>query len=292
MAQIGTFKKIASVFSFCLALSAIAESPDQRLSRIHAQMRADSHLRQAVEGPNCINTALVAAGLLQRHRYSSNSEILTFLESPLCRRVDQEEELEAGDIGLVIGTSLPGRRSRPARNEPLLVSHAFVHLSGSLNYEKRGSGKTEPYRSVTTDEIVSDYGPSIELRYFRCITVDDFLGERGNTPSNPLAELLDRSDSTEATLEQIVFPRNLLSDGSAASPALLERVERDILEIASDARALKGADRDRTFGRILASRLVSMANQLSFLGRPALQRKTAPWLFESKGIEGAFEALR
>lgn len=120
-----------------------------------------------VDGPNCWNGALVAAGVLKNKRFINPDEWLFHLEQS-CREIDGPEP------GAV------GRLFHPEDGEV----HGFIHLNEKMIFEKLGEDKQHGYQVVTYEEMLTQYGKTRSCRinskddpecfhklvYYRCHT--------------------------------------------------------------------------------------------------------------------------
>lgn len=169
-----------------------------------------------VDGPNCLNGALVSAGVLPYHRYTSNQEMQMVLHSKMCQKVENSNRSK-NNIGVIKDLG-PYATSG-------IISHAFVYLTDDLSFEKRGYDKREPYHFVSTDSILSDYqvasliGPEVE--FYKCISWKDLVDAEERTYSNELVILMGEMDSLEERLykkikikgikDQILILRELIN---------------------------------------------------------------------------------
>lgn len=112
---------------------------------------------------NCLNGALRYKQILNQERYTSNAEMWSVLESPLCLKVDSSPD--EFDIGILID-------KRP-HAEPFMISHAFVLLKNNKIFEKHGLGEMEPYQYSTVDTVLAEY-EGHTLTYYHCQLQDEF----------------------------------------------------------------------------------------------------------------------
>jgi len=138
-----------------------------------------------LSGPNCFNSALVAAKILPSVRFSREEEIIFWLKSPLCRELDSGESPSPGDIVAI-------------RANDNTLDHAFIYISEELSFSK--NGEDAPYLLQSPSSVFSLYnvGPecsgSLKLRpgsggcanyanYFRCGSYSQFA-QNMDTPTD------------------------------------------------------------------------------------------------------------
>ena len=116
-----------------------------------------------LEGPNCLNTALIYTKILKYPRYTSNQEMNLYLHSSLCRELSVNEKRHNRDIQII-------RDLRPLALKDI-ISHAYVYVSPGVMFEKIGFSPEASYRTISEDEILSDYdvdNKQIIVKRFRC----------------------------------------------------------------------------------------------------------------------------
>lgn len=117
----------------------------------------------SLEGPNCLNSALIYTNILKYPRYTSNQEMNLYLHSSLCRELSGNEKRHNRDIQII-------RDLRPFAQKDI-ISHAYVYVSFGVMFEKIGFSPEATYRTVSEDEILSDYdvdNKEIVVQRFRC----------------------------------------------------------------------------------------------------------------------------
>lgn len=230
----------------------------------------------AIDGPNCLNGALVATGVLPHHRYTSNSEMWVKLKSSMCKKVKNKER-QRGDIGILLDLG-------PFAT-PNIISHAFVYLNDLMSYEKRGYGKTEPYHTLATMDILNSYdlddieGESVE--FYRCENWLTFQSEQKKNLSKKLEAALNETLKLEEMLHQ-----SIKSEGGDFS-----LLKNQIFKIAKQMAKLPLTSSEKIFNKDIAARLVSISSQLNALGDSELRSITQKWEFQEEGINDVFFLL-
>lgn len=136
------------------------------------------------EGPNCFNATLVASKIVPQVRYTSDSEMEFWMESPLCKERKAEESLSPGDIIVIkYGAST--------------TIHGFTYISDNLSFSKNGADPSRPYSLQDPEVVFNTYSVAPECRritkntsslcdiyasYYSCASMDDYLKE------NPIKE--------------------------------------------------------------------------------------------------------
>lgn len=151
------------------------------------------------DGPQCFNTALVAAGLtpaLRTMGYSLNpreSEINGIMNSPLCKKVNLDER-KIGDIGIL----KLKQGSYPAQS-----NHALIYIGHGITFSKANITRNSKidFKTIAEEAQVQRFlksiverdcedDPTLELckegfEYYRCQTFNEYvlknkLGENFN----------------------------------------------------------------------------------------------------------------
>lgn len=230
----------------------------------------------AIDGPNCLNGALVATGVLPYQRYTSNSEMWVKLKSSMCKKVKNKER-QRGDIGILLDFG-------PFAT-PNIISHAFVYLNDLMSYEKRGYGKTEPYHTLATMDILNSYdlddieGESVE--FYRC---ENWLAFQS-------AQKINLSKKLEAALNETLKLEKMLHQSIKSEDAHFSLVKNQIFKIAKQMTKLPLTSAEIIFSKDIAARLVSISSQLNALGDSELRGFTQKWEFQEKGINDVFFLL-
>lgn len=154
-------------------------------------------------GPNCHNLTLVMKGMVSSLVHTTPPEIKGYLEdSPLCRKLDNSESREPGDVGFITG-------------ETIFDWHSFTYLSDDVFLSKNGVDES-PYGVFDSKFVLDGYNvpakeecrqntspgkPECDLRvnYFRCMSMDDFL--KGKELAEPYKEALKGLDDLERMFE-------------------------------------------------------------------------------------------
>ncbi len=100
-------------------------------------------------GPNCFNLALVLNHILPSLRFSSPDEIGFYINSPLCRKLQDGEPRRYGDIGLIYLSS----------KKPIEEYHGFIYINENLAYSKNGDGIFKPssYLLQSLENVYNTY---------------------------------------------------------------------------------------------------------------------------------------
>jgi hypothetical protein len=167
-------------------------------------------------GPNCWNLALVLRNILPGLRYSSDEEMTFYMNSPLCRPLQNDEKKIPGDIGAI-------RELHPMKTG-IRETHGFIYISDEITYSKNGYSYNDPYVLQSLEAVFKEFDVprSKECRlnqsspskncpqaasYFRCMSMEEYLEK---TPES-LMELKDASDGIgefEKCLEQSKMTNN------------------------------------------------------------------------------------
>ncbi len=249
-----------------------------------------------VDGPNCLNAAMVSVGLSKTIRYASNGEMKTMLDSPLCRRLKNTEQRQANDIGVIWDNGFYANKN--------IFSHAFVMMNDTEVYEKHGYSKTDPYQIIDLSTVMSQYDvtPNQVCRanqsnrfscrmgtdFYRCQGLDTFIKEKKT-------QIRFHTLSFFRILEKIEFK---LQDYLAH----IQQVENKNkhLEIVRDLQSLarkmlnipkSTVTEENLMFKIVAHRFVSIAGQLSAVGYSDLRQAVWQWENEDKNIGDVFEAV-
>lgn len=249
---------------FILTLGIILSSP-----RAYAQFAK-------VDGPNCINNALVEAHILPFHRYSSLSEMNIIINSNLCQKVALDDT-QSHLIGLIYSEAPSAQKD--------IISHAFIRLNADLAQEKHGWSRSEPYQFTTILEILNEYEvtqPQKSVAYYRCQTWSEFL-EKNKISANT-KNLLAQLYLIERKLNLVLELESSSTDD--------EIHEIDKMIVGFSKNVLKNSLHEDFFiKKVIATRIVSISNQLEIIGHNTLHAKTYQWEFQTQNVEGVFEAL-
>jgi hypothetical protein len=156
-------------------------------------------------GPNCWNTALLKAGLVNHYRETSEEEFDFYLKSPLCRELSVSEIKRPGDIGSI--------ESRSNQNESFHV-HGFIHVSDEIVYNKAGIDvkdgfKLESYEKMhqtypvgeLAGECLADCGPVEEISlYFQDKYILSGKAPKDLPPAKILCALKDNTQALNSLL--------------------------------------------------------------------------------------------
>ncbi|MGZ3774075.1 MAG: hypothetical protein ACXVCY_08660 [Pseudobdellovibrionaceae bacterium] len=173
---------------------------------------------------NCFNTALVFKGILKPFRFVNDDEMDYYLSSPLCRQVKNDEQKNAGDIGLVKETVYGHQQS----------VHAFIWVSNKISFAKPSmdpsslyslneTAKDSSFSDVQCKNLKDTNGEICprEVSYYRCISVGEYL------KSNPLSVRLYKLEKQISAEEKCIYllTNKGLSIPKAARQSVLNTVQ-------------------------------------------------------------------
>lgn len=247
---------------------------------IHSALYASGPIYTNVDGPNCLNGALVAAKILPYHRYTSNTEMLLKVSSPLCLKVANKEE-KKGDIGLI---SDHGPFSTKE-----VISHSFMILENGMSFEKHGYGASEAYQTVQTQNILDEYDVGEDknktVEYFHCESWDTFYN---NKIKKNVDQNLNQSFSELLVIEKKVNEKIITN-----SSDLLD-LKNKIVNLSRKVKVqIKKPlnSKEEFLVKEMAGRLISISFQMSILGDQSLRAITMKWELETQNVKNAFSAL-
>jgi hypothetical protein len=107
----------------------------------------------ALNGPNCWDGALLAAGLVSGVRHVDYDEFSAWLSSPLCEEVE-EKSARAGDIVALRRARLDGRLVPFPYTAEI---HGYYLVAPGLAFTKNGTMKTDGYQLQDTASIHANY---------------------------------------------------------------------------------------------------------------------------------------
>jgi hypothetical protein len=181
------------------------------------------------EGPNCWNLALVMKGILPGLRFSTKEEMAFYLNSPLCRNLNADEERRPGDVGAI----------RELVNNKAHEFHGFIYISDKLAFSKNGETFDSSYDLQSLENVYASYqiagneqcrGNQINMNstclnatsYFRCEGLDEYLKKR-----KPLS--LELSNLVQETS---VFEKCIVEPFLLDSKPLQDNAGKSIVDIA------------------------------------------------------------
>jgi len=165
------------------------------------------------DGPNCFNTTLVAPKILEHMRYSSSEELAWYLDSVLCKKVN-ESEMQPGDPVVVFNHPILAPSST-------VISHSYVYLTPNLSFQKTGyMGKIAPFEFSNPQQISKEYevtqssscnwithSPPRKCKTwtvgYRCMSMDNYLSK--GAESTTWIDTRNRLLSTSCFLGNWVF---------------------------------------------------------------------------------------
>jgi hypothetical protein len=215
----GIFSVFSSARSFASVSSAIANYPPQFVEA-----------KPQYNGPNCWNSALVARGVLPALRYTSPQEMSFYMESPLCRELNDLEPRKSGDIVAI--------RSVYLRDKAVWIheTHGFVIVGDKDSFSKASALKMTAFQPSNLDDVLTSFrvpadvqcrGNSVVINsacpystsVYRCEKMDNFV--KHSNLARPVTKALKLISSFEVALENKTMAgtdltnqdRNLLHDG-------------------------------------------------------------------------------
>lgn len=122
-----------------------------------------SNLKIESYGPNCWNSALLVSGLTDAVHYTDQSEFWLWMNSPYCKALPPESQLEYGDIGSVFS----------AKSGHF---HSFMRINDDTLFQKAG-----PESSLTwgTDKYESILFPQFFSEATRCKGNESTMAKKG-----------------------------------------------------------------------------------------------------------------
>jgi len=172
-------------------------------------------------GPNCFNLALVNVGAVSQYHFSSQWELLHWLDSDYCSEV-KNDQLKPGDVGVNFHDS----------RGPYSVRHAFVWLSKDLVYSK--NSRNQSYYRIQSREAMDELFESnffkSSVRYYRCKEIKGWDNLEGN-----LNSYYQQVTFFEKTISEQLLPtseklsqkikRKLISDLNELRESLINKEE-------------------------------------------------------------------
>lgn len=237
---------------------------------------ANAFQQQSVDGPNHLNAALLATGVIKHIRYTSNNEMWTILNSPICRQVEDEGARQEKDIGVI----LTGNN---------LISHAFALVNQNLAFEKRSANKNDPYQVTSLSDLKKSFNLQ-PFRYYRCQSLDSFVLERKPKIKMFMRNTIKELEAIEGSLQEYISKFYLYQDQNK----YLE-IERD-LQVLSRKLSLVAefggdSDEENLIFKMMASRFVSIARQIQFLGFDKFYSLVSEWENQDHNIGSVFQIL-
>ena len=249
-----------------------------------------------VDGPNCLNAALLTAGLVKTTRYVSNGEIKTILESPLCRHLQNNEGRHANDIGVIWDNGFYSDKN--------IFSHAFVTIDDTKIYEKHGYSKVEPYQNSDLLTVMKEYEvPSapacranqsdrISCRmgtdFYRCQNLDQFIIEKRSQIKSFTLSYFRNLEDIELKLQDYLAHIQLVENKHKHLEIIrdLQVLARKMVNIPESSVV-----EENLIYKIIAHRFVSIAGQLNAIGYSDLRQFVWQWENQDKNIGDVFEAV-
>jgi hypothetical protein len=159
--------------------------------------------RHYQDGPNCWGTAMSLKGISIIPRYVWSEEMVYWQESPLCRRLDVDEPIVAGDIMNIYGpeyifdrndytkgtkffeTLYPNRMQSTSITSGYSGFHNFLHsetyISKRISFGKESPNKLDRFSVNQINEV---YGRSRDVECQENQTMVPNMRENDNKPEN------------------------------------------------------------------------------------------------------------
>ncbi len=158
-----------------------------------------------VKGPNSLNAALVAAGILPYMRASEPAEFKYWLEeSGLCTQLEKDAIPEPGDIIAI--------RSKYGAEE----KHAYVYSTSRFSFQKAAAGTRYAYEMLPVAKILGRQNKvspecqalghtecETQVQGFRCTPFKEYL-KTSPVPA-PVSVRMTQIERTEAQLQNYLF---------------------------------------------------------------------------------------
>jgi len=225
----------------------------------------------ALSGPNCFNLALVMKNILPALRFSSASEMSFYMRPPLCRKLNNSEKINAGDVGAV--------RLQPQSGH-IEELHGFIYVSDNLVYSKGGFNRGFTFALQSTEEMFriapvantracrfnepDEKGECLtKVLYFRCISMKEYLDAHPSIPTQ-IMSTLHHVSNFETCVQNWVIDGVKLSH--AAKTGLIDTTKALVVYLNDQLRArrenVKLRDEDHFLLGSLQLRLRAIATQL------------------------------
>jgi hypothetical protein len=221
-------------------------------------------LKSTEKQPNCFNFALLLNGILPSARYSSGSEVLFYLYSPLCQKLDSESSPEAGDIGFIHSTD----------HKPV---HAFYVVSDNFVFSKNGASADSHYTYESIEVMKSAQGVQRmngecdkpesgrcenEISYFRCDSLSEYFEK--NPPSNPdFQRKIKQLNKIDRCFEMASFGQPLSKESLATIKASLSGIAKYLDQVVVD-KPIRINPNDRFELQMLISRASEAIRSLNY----------------------------
>ena len=248
----------------------------------------------AIDGPNCLNAAMVSVGLSKSERYASNGEMQTMLKSPLCRRLTNAEDRKVNDIGLILDN---GPYATPG-----IISHAFVQVSPDKVFEKHGYSQSDPYQVVDLQSVFKDYGfdqnPACRqnqfdrkacrrgTEFYRCENLENFIAAHKSKIKMYTLGFFRQLEKIEQKLQDELTSSNFTKNKSLSTARDLQVLAAKMVNVPES-----NIVEENLIYNIIAHRFVSIAGQLNAMGYRDLRNVVWPWENQDKNIGDIFETI-
>lgn len=177
-------------------------------------------------GPNCWNTVLVASKILPVARFSPPEEMNFWMNSPLCKEVQDNEMPQPGDIAAV-------------RDINLNEVHASVYVTDELFFSKNALTTLASYQLQSSIGIFSIFPVQYNCRhrngnpsdcptyvnYYRCSSFADYTENKKIILSDRYLQLEAQVLEQEQMVSKIIFEWKTNPDLQYASPEILRNIQ-------------------------------------------------------------------
>lgn len=218
IALLRAYTKRQSDLSDCQLPIATAQTPKRCSAVVTAcfpeAIRENFMHTSKLDSPNCFGAALYMAGLAPTLNEANDEEIAFMLLSPLCREVNSYDRMP-GDLAMI-------------EKETELL-HAYTFISTEYSLTKNGNNKASNYEFLSEKEIHDTYNDfysgecescrgkettpgcrycmtPINVRYFRCKTIDEYLREAPQIDvKRSYSDLIKQSQLNDCRMQKLLF---------------------------------------------------------------------------------------
>jgi hypothetical protein len=233
-------------------------------------------------GPNCHNLVLVMKDILPALRSVTTNEFVYYMNSPLCRALENDEKRLPGDVGAIRSIEQFGQSE----------DHAFIYISDKIAYSKNGFGndKKAAYALQSYDYVLNYYNVPqkkecnqnkidrnskclVALSFYRCSSVQDYLKNTDDVPAQLMDSVNKVRTFEKCSLEPSIIKGTTLNqeqidnikDVSRALLSFLQTQKRDEFKNEKNAFILT----------TLQLGLTSIVNQLNYVLHPSTNEMEA-----------------
>ncbi len=186
-------------------------------------------------GPNCWNTALVAAKILPVLRFTPPEEMNFWMTSPLCQAVPEDETPAPGDIAAI-------------RNSEQTEVHAYTFITDELSFTKNYLTTMAPYKLQSTPDIFAIFPVPFSCRhrsgnpsdcpsyiiYYRCTSFSQFILNQKIILPTRYSEIDPLVLEQEKRVSRIAFEWKLNPPLQKTAPLALKDAQQKIKAVQSE----------------------------------------------------------